>query len=125
MSDITKLTSKILQDADKRYEQAVQQAKTESRQQLELKKRQLEQQKEERLARFKREKQNELHLKVSDLHVKSRNKLLATKQQVLDGLFSEALNQMKHLPQSRFDQFVITSINKTKLKGKAELILGE
>src|SRR5699024_8846120 len=90
MSDITKLTEKIIQDATKKEEQYIIESERSIERKEELKKRQLEKQVNERLTRFEKEIRAEISLEVSDLDVKSRAKLLAVKESVLDELFEES-----------------------------------
>jgi|SRR5699024_1505505 len=125
MSDITKLTEKIIQDATKKEEQYIIESERSIERKEELKKRQLEKQVNERLTRFEKEIRAEISLEVSDLDVKSRAKLLAVKESVLDELFEESQLRLEQLSQEEFDQFVIANIEKTQLTDQAEIIIGE
>ena len=125
MSDITKLTEKIIQDATKKEEQYIIESEKSIERKEELKKRQLEKQVNERLTRFEKEIRAEISLEVSDLDVKSRAKLLAVKESVLDELFEESQLRLEQLSQEEFDQFVIANIEKTQLTDQAEIIIGE
>ncbi len=125
MSDITKLTEKIIQDATQKEEQYIIESERSIERKEELKKRQLEKQVNERLTRFEKEIRAEISLEVSDLDVKSRAKLLAVKESVLDELFEESQLRLEQLSQEEFDQFVIANIEKTQLTDQAEIIIGE
>ena len=125
MSDITKLTEKIIQDATKKEEQYIIESEKSIERKEELKKRQLEKQVNERLTRYEKEIRAEMSLEVSDLDVKSRAKLLAVKESVLDELFDEGQLRLEQLSQEEFDHFVITNIEKTQLTDQAEIIIGE
>lgn len=125
MSDITKLTTKIIQDAQVKQQQILETGKKEIQQQEKLQQQQIERQMKEQLQRIEKEIQAELSLKVSDLHVKSRSKLLATKQMVLDELFTEAKARLKQLSTTDFTDFVLRNIKATDLEGVVELVLGE
>ncbi|HIY57661.1 MAG TPA: V-type ATP synthase subunit E [Candidatus Tetragenococcus pullicola] len=125
MSDITKLTEKIIQDATKKEEQYIIESERSIERKEELKKRQLEKQVNELLTRFEKEIRAEISLEVSDLDVKSRAKLLAVKESVLDELFEESQLRLEQLSQEEFDQFVIANIEKTQLTDQAEIIIGE
>ena len=125
MSDITKLTEKIIQDATKKEEQYIIESEKSIERKEELKKRQLEKQVNERLTRYEKEIRAEMSLEVSDLDVKSGAKLLAVKESVLDELFDEGQLRLEQLSQEEFDHFVITNIEKTQLTDQAEIIIGE
>ncbi|MGG5358679.1 MULTISPECIES: V-type ATP synthase subunit E [unclassified Enterococcus] len=125
MSDITQLTNKIIQDAQKKKEQLLKESKKEIQQKEELDKNRLAEQSQENIKRYEKELQTELSLKVSDLHVTSRNKVLAAKQAVLDELFSEARQQLQELPAEKFEAFVLKNLQKAQLTGPVEMVLGE
>ncbi|GGI65765.1 V-type ATP synthase subunit E [Enterococcus alcedinis] len=125
MSDITKLTTKIKDDAVKKQASLVKEAEKELTQSEHLKKTQLEKESVEHLKRYERELQRELSLKVSELHVKSRNRVLAAKQQILDELFEEAKVRLQQLPADQVEAFVLRKLQVTQLTGEVELIFGD
>lgn len=125
MSDITKLTTKIKVDAVKKQAALVKEAEKELTQSELLKKTQLEKESAEHLKRYERELQRELSLKVSELHVKSRNRVLAAKQQILDELFEEAKVKLQQLPADQVEAFVLRKLQVTQLTGEVELIFGD
>ena len=125
MSDITKLTTKIKVDAVKKQAALVKEAEKELTQSELLKKTQLEKESAEHLKRYERELQRELSLKVSELHVKSRNRVLAAKQQILDELFEEAKVRLQQLPADQVEAFVLRKLQVTQLIGEIELIFGD
>ena len=84
MSDITRLTEKITADAEKKYQLVLNDAQVEIEKQERLKRSQLEEQLSDRLAQFEKEKRAEMYLQISDIHIQSRNKVLAAKQSVLE-----------------------------------------
>lgn len=125
MSDITQLTNKIIQDAKRKKEQLLKESKKEIQQKEELDKKRLAEQSQENIKRYEKELQTDLSLKVSDLHVTSRNKVLAAKQAVLDELFSEARQKLQELSAEEFEDFVTKNLQKAQLSGPAEMVLGE
>ncbi len=125
MSDITKLTEKIIQDATVKEEQQTKEALQAIDRKETLKKRQLEKQVDERLARFEKELRADMSLEVSDLDVKSKAKILAAKEAVLDELFEASQQKLEEMPQADFDQFVIGNIKKTGLTGSIDFVIGE
>lgn len=125
MSDITKLTDKIIQDAKKRQEHYLKDASQKTERREELRKKQLTKQKEERLAAYEKEIRAEMSLEVSDLHIKSRAKVLAAKEALLDELFQEALESFEHMSETEFTAFLEKSLKKSALSGNVQLILGE
>ena len=124
MSDIRKLTTKIVEDAQKKQAHLIEEAEKEIAKKERIKKQQLEKEVEAHLARYKKELQKELSLKVSDLHVKSRNRMLAAKQQVLDELFAEAKEQLQNITAEDFDAFVERKLALVQLTGTVELVFG-
>lgn len=124
MSDIRKLTTKIVEDAQKKQAHLIEEAEKEIAKKERIKKQQLEKEVEAHLARYKKELQKELSLKVSDLHVKSRNRMLATKQQVLDELFADAKEQLQNITAEDFDAFVERKLALVQLTGTVELVFG-
>ncbi len=125
MADITKLTSKIINEAQKKQTYLVAEAQEELAQNLQIKKQQLEKEKKQHLSRYEKELQRELSLKVSDLHVKMRNQVLAAKQGVLDELFLEAKQKLQQISAAEFADFVLRKLTSTPLTGEVELIFGE
>ena len=92
MSDITRLTEKITADAEKKYQLVLNDAQVEIEKQERLKRSQLEEQLSDRLAQFEKEKRAEMYLQISDIHIQSRNKVLAAKQSVLEELLVRHLS---------------------------------
>lgn len=125
MSNIKTLTEKIINDAEKKYQSQVKEAKQEIESQEQLKKQQLEVQSKERLAAFEKEQRKEMYLQISETHIQSRNKILTAKQAVLNELFTEALQKLNELSQEEFDRFVSRGISQAQLEGSTELLLGE
>lgn len=125
MSDITKLTTKIKVDAVKKQASLVKEAERELSQSEHLKKAQLEKESKENLKRYERELQRELSLRVSELHVKSRNRVLAAKQQILDELFQEARVQLQNLSANQIEAFVLRKLQLIQVTGEVELIFGD
>ena len=124
MSDIRKLTTKIVEDAQKKQAHLIEEAEKEIAKKERIKKQQLEKEVAAHLARCEKELQKELSLKVSDLHVKSRNRMLAAKQQVLDELFAEAKEQLQNITAEDFDAFVERKLALVQLTGTVELVFG-
>lgn len=125
MADITKLTSKIINEAQKKQNHLVAEAEEELAQNLQIKKQQLEKEKEQHLKRYEKELQRELSLKVSDLHVKMRNQVLAAKQGVLDELFTAAKQELQQISAADFADFVLRKLQQAPFTGEVELIFGE
>ena len=125
MSDITKLTTKIKVDAVKKQASLVNEAEKELAQAEHLKKAQLEKESKENLRRYERELQRELSLRVSELHVKSRNRVLAAKQQILDELFQEARGRLQNLSVDQMEDFVLRKLQLIQVTGEVELIFGD
>ena len=124
MSDIRKLTTKIIEDAQKKQAHLIEEAEKEIAKKERIKKQQLEKEVAAHLARYEKELQKELSLKVSDLHVKSRNRMLAAKQQVLDELFADAKEQLQNITAEDFDAFVERKLALVQLTGTVELVFG-
>jgi len=125
MSDITNLTDKITQDAQKKKEQYIKQAKQEIEKNEQYRKKQIEKQTEDNLKQYEKELRSELSLKVSDIHVKARSKLLAAKQKLLKELFAESLKKIKALPEEEFNQFVVSNIKQVQLQGDVEMLVAQ
>ena len=124
MSDIRKLTTKIVEDAQKKQAHLIEEAEKEIAKKERIKKQQLEKEVAAHLARYEKELQKELSLKVSDLHVKSRNRMLAAKQQVLDELFADAKEQLQNITAEDFAAFVERKLALVQLTGTVELVFG-
>ena len=124
MSDIRKLTTKIVEDAQKKQAHLIEEAEKEIAKKERIKKQQLEKEVAAHLARYEKELQKELSLKVSDLHVKSRNRILAAKQQVLDELFADAKEQLQNITAEDFDAFVERKLALVQVTGTVELVFG-
>ena len=124
MSEITKLTAKILQDAEAKKAALLQAGQAEIAAKTEQQKQQLEQELQARLQKFAQQTQTDLDLRVSEANILSRSAISATRQTILDELFAEAYAQLTQLPAADFDKFVIMGLQKAALSGRAELILG-
>ena len=124
MSDIRKLTTKIVEDAQKKQAHLIEEAEKEIAKKERIKKQQLEKEVAAHLARYEKELQKELSLKVSDLHVKSRNRMLAAKQQVLDELFADAKEQLQNITAEDFAAFVERKLALVQVTGTVELVFG-
>jgi V/A-type H+-transporting ATPase subunit E len=125
MSDITQLTEKITADAKKKYQLVIRDAQVEVEKQEQLKRAQLEKQLSDRLTQFEKEKRAEMYLQISDIHIQSRNKVLAAKQTVLDDLFTEALVRLNQMSAEDFRTFVEKGLQEAQVSGEVELVLGE
>lgn len=115
MSDITRLTEKITADAEKKYQLVLNDAQVEIEKQERLKRSQLEEQLSDRLAQFEKEKRAEMYLQISDIHIQSRNKVLAAKQSVLEELFSEALERLNQMEAADFQAFVTKGVQEAQV----------
>lgn len=124
MSDITKLTTKIIEDAKKKQKHLLEEAEKEIRDNEQIKKKQIEKTTTDQMRHYDRELQKELSLKVSELHVKSRNRVLAAKQQILDELFEETKSQLQRISSADFQQFVLNKLTATQVTGEVELVFG-
>lgn len=124
MSDITKLTDKIIQDAQAQKEKIIQTGQIEIDNQLDSQKKQLDQQLETRIARYEKIVQADLNLRKSDANVQSRSQILSTRQDVLNEIFSEAREKLANLSTEEFTQFVKLNLAKADFEGDAEIILG-
>lgn len=125
MSDITKLTDKIKADAEKKYQLQINEAKKENENQERIRRSQLEEELAERMAFYEKEKRTAMFLEISDVHIQSRNKVLAAKQAVLDELFAEALVRLNQMDTPAFVRFVENGMQQANLSGDIDLILGE
>ncbi|AYW49545.1 ATPase [Tetragenococcus halophilus] len=125
MSDITNLTDKITQDAQKKQKQYIKKAQRDIEKNEQNRKKQIEQQLEENVEQFEKQRRTELSLKVSDIHVKARSRLLAARQQLLKDLFAESLKKIKEMSAEDFNQFVRTQLEQVQLSGDVEMVVGQ
>lgn len=125
MSDITNLTDKITQDAQKRQRQYIKKAQRDIEKNEQDKKKQIQRQTEENLEQFEKQRRSDLSLQVSDIHVKARSQLLAAKQQLLKELFDEALKKIKAMSEKEFNQFVATNLKQVDLNGDVEMVVAQ
>jgi len=125
MSDITNLTDKITQDAQKRQRQYIKKAQRDIEKNEQEKKKQIQRQTEENVEQFEKQRRSDLSLKVSDIHVKARSQLLAAKQQLLKELFDEALKKIRGMSEKEFNQFVATNLKQVDLNGDVEMIVAQ
>lgn len=124
MSDITKLTTKIIEDAKKKQQHLLKEAEKEIMENEQIQQLQIEKATTDQIRRYDRELQKELSLKVSELHVKSRNRVLASKQQILDELFEAAKGQLQNISKEDFQRFISNKLEVTQITGEVELIFG-
>lgn len=125
MSDITNLTDKITLDAQKKKEQHLKKAKQDIEKNEQYRRNQIEKQTEDNLKQYEKDLRSELSLKVSDIHVKARSKLLTAKQQVLKDLFAQGLKKVKAMSEKEFNQFVVSNIEQVQLQGDVEMLVAQ
>ena len=56
-----------------------------------------------------------MYLQISDIHIQSRNKVLAAKQSVLEELFSEALERLNQMEAADFQAFVTKGVQEAQV----------
>lgn len=125
MSDITRLTNKILQDARIMSNEQLQNGAEKIQAQEEIEKAKLKENQQVLLERFDRQQQQEFHLQLTKLESQTRNQRLLAKQEVLDALFQEAAQELQQLSPAQFNDFVATNFRRVPLEGHVEMILGE
>ncbi|AYW47459.1 MULTISPECIES: V-type ATP synthase subunit E [Tetragenococcus] len=125
MPDITNLTEKITQDAQKRQRQYIKKAQRDIEKNEQEKKKQIQKQLEENIEKFKEARQSDVNLKISDLHLTARSQILAAKQQLLRELFAEALKRLRTMSAKEFNQFVTSNLKQVDFNGNVEMVVAQ
>ena len=56
-----------------------------------------------------------MYLQISDIHIQSRNKVLAAKQSVLEELFSEGTERLNQMEAADFQAFVTKGVQEAQV----------
>ncbi|NEZ45924.1 V-type ATP synthase subunit E [Clostridium niameyense] len=123
MSNLDNLTSKIIDDANKRAETIIKEAKQE---QDKIIGKQIEKANNEKINIIERAKltaRSKADRVISNAHLTVRNKNLEAKQEVMDKVFTEALLKLESLTKEQYLEFVKNSIMNMKIDGDEEIIV--
>lgn len=125
MSDITKLTNKILTDAEEKKAKMITATKKDV--EIYLKQQQLtaDTKYQQNIERFEKELRHKLQNQVSKQHIITRNKLLKTKQELLEAVYQKALDTLQNLDATSMLNFVERIITNSGFAGEVEVRIGE
>lgn len=124
MSDLTKLTEKMLKRIENESEEKTAKAKIQAKELLSSGERQLMDQSHSEKAKIDATILKDYNLNLNSYKIKLRNRLLAEKQQIIEETFEQALKKMKDWNSTEFQDFLEHAIKQFSTEKKIEVILG-
>jgi V/A-type H+-transporting ATPase subunit E len=125
MSDINRLTEKILEESKTKGEKIIAAAEEEGARLLEKKITEAKALEEDIISKAKIEGASTKERIISNAKLKARNEKLEAKQQMLQKVFDSALESLNQLSSEKYLEFIKASILELKLTGEQNLILNE
>lgn len=125
MSNLENLTSKIIEDANKKAEEIINEAKKEEKKTIEEKVKKANILSEEIVEKAKREAETKAERIISNAHLQVRNSKLEAKQEIIDKVFYEAIEKLQNLSKDEYLGFVKNSILSLDIDGDEEVIISD
>lgn len=125
MSNLENLTSKIIEDANKKAEELLSEAKKEENKIVDEKVKKANKEKEQIIEKAKREAKTKAERIISNTHLKIRNNKLEAKQEVINKVFDEAVIKLQDLSKDEYLNFIKSSILSLDIEGDEEIIVSD
>ncbi|MDV3427248.1 MAG: V-type ATP synthase subunit E [Bacillota bacterium] len=125
MADLSSLTSKIIDDGNKKASEIEEKNKLEVKAILDKYEKKASAKKEEMILRAKEEGKVKVERILSNSVLKVRNEKLKTKQEIINEIFETAVTRLSSLKDEDFCAFVKNSILNQNIDGDEELVLKE
>lgn len=125
MSSIDRLTSKIIEDAEAKAKAIIDEARAKEEILINSKVEEAEVQRKAILQKAEEEAKTRGERVISNAELQVRNMKLKIKQEVLDKVFTEALEKLSKISYEKTLQFIKDGILSAKLTSEVELVLGE
>lgn len=125
MSNLEKLTSKILKDSQLRADAILQNAKDEGDKILTKKSNSANLVKKSYIDKANIEGKNKKQRIVSSAELKGRNIKLKAKQEAISNVYNEAIVELSKMVKDEFISYLKSSVSKLKLSGNEEIILSK
>lgn len=123
MSNLDNLTSKIIEDARKKSEDILNEAKLKETEIINKKKNEAEKLSENILEKAKIEGKSLFDRGISKAELQVRNEKLIAKQTVINRAFDEAINKLNDMKKDEFLAYVKNQIKSLPLNGEQDLIV--
>ena len=125
MSNINKLTNKIIEDANATASRLIAEAKAKETEVVSGKVAEAEVEKNMIISKAESEAKIKAERIVSNAHLQVRNMRLTSKGEALDKVFSTAAEKLIQLPSDKVSSFIKNSILSLEVKGDEEIVVGE
>ena len=125
MSNINKLTNKIIEDANATASRLIAEAKAKETEVVSGKVAEAEVEKKMIISKAESEAKIKAERIVSNAHLQVRNMRLTSKGEALDKVFSTAAEKLIQLPSDKVSSFIKNSILSLEVKGDEEIVVGE
>jgi V/A-type H+-transporting ATPase subunit E len=125
MSNINKLTNKIIEDANATASRLIAEAKAKETEVVSGKVDEAEVEKKMIISKAESEAKIKAERIVSNAHLQVRNMRLTSKGEALDKVFSTAAEKLIQLPSDKVSSFIKNSILSLEVKGDEEIVVGE
>jgi len=125
MADLSNLTSKIIDDGNKKASEIEEKNKLEVKEILDKYEKEASAKKEEMILRAKEESKVKVERILSNSILKVRNEKLKAKQEIINEIFETAIARLSSLKDEDFRTFIKNSILNQNIDGDEELVLKE
>lgn len=124
MSSLNNLTSKIVDDANKKAEELISEAKANEKELIEKSISQAEKEGNFLIEKANLESKTRSERVLSNAELQVRNMKLGAKQEVLDRVFVKAIAELSKISNEQYSKFVKQSILSLPIDGDEEIIVG-
>ncbi|GAA0179191.1 V-type ATP synthase subunit E family protein [Clostridium sediminicola] len=124
MSNINNLTSKIIDDANKKAEEILKEAKAAENEIINKNVSDAEKKGDLLIEKAKIESKTRSERVISNAELQVRNMKLGAKQEVLDRVFVEAIEKLSNISNEQYLKFIKDSILSLQIDGDEEIIVG-
>lgn len=125
MSNLDNLTSKILEDSNKRVKSILDKAENEKKSIIDSKVKTAKDEAENILKKSQIEAKSKAERVISNTYLKVRNENLRAKQEIVDSVFDKAVESLNKMSKDKYLKFVKDVIGSLDIDGDEELIVSK
>ncbi|GAA0746136.1 V-type ATP synthase subunit E [Clostridium oceanicum] len=125
MSNLDNLTSKILEDSNKRVKSILDKAENEKKSIIDSKVKTAKDEAENILKKSQIEAKSKAERVISNTYLKVRNEKLRAKQEIVDSVFDKAVESLNKMSKDKYLKFVKDVIGSLDIDGDEELIVSK
>lgn len=121
MSNLEAMVERIINDSKREAEKIISLAKEEANSVIKTEADKAEKEKEDILERAKKDSTQIIERIISGEELKSRDKILSAKQEVMDKVFDLAKDKMKDLDDNKYTDYLKSAVEKLNLSGDYQI----